>query len=48
MCEAVDQRLRADLSLALCSLLWGATFVVVKNALDQASVFVFLAVRFSA
>jgi drug/metabolite transporter (DMT)-like permease len=39
--------LRADLSLALCSLLWGATFVVVKNGLDHASVFVFLAVRFS-
>ena len=31
-----------------CSLLWGATFVVVKNALDHASVFIFLAVRFSA
>jgi len=39
--------LRADLSLALCSLLWGATFVLVKNALDHASVFIFLAVRFS-
>jgi drug/metabolite transporter (DMT)-like permease len=39
--------LRADLSLALCSLLWGATFVVVKNALDHASVFIFLAVRFT-
>ena len=35
------------MSLALCSLLWGATFVVVKNGLDHASVFVFLAVRFS-
>ena len=35
------------MSLALCSLLWGATFVVVKNALDHASVFIFLAVRFS-
>jgi drug/metabolite transporter (DMT)-like permease len=42
-----SKRLRADLALALCSLLWGATFVVVKNALDHASVFVFLAVRFS-
>jgi drug/metabolite transporter (DMT)-like permease len=27
--------------------LWGATFVVVKNSLDHASVFIFLAVRFS-
>jgi drug/metabolite transporter (DMT)-like permease len=40
-------RAKADLALAFCSLLWGATFVVVKNALDHASVFVFLAVRFS-
>ncbi len=39
--------LRADLSMAIRSLLWGATFVVVKNALDHASVFIFLAVRFS-
>jgi drug/metabolite transporter (DMT)-like permease len=43
----MSRRLRADLSLTLCSLLWGATFVVVKNALDHASVFVFLAVRFT-
>jgi drug/metabolite transporter (DMT)-like permease len=38
---------RADLALAFCTLLWGATFVVVKNSLDHASVFVFLAIRFS-
>jgi drug/metabolite transporter (DMT)-like permease len=43
----MTRRLRADFSLALCSLLWGATFVVVKNALVHASVFVFLAVRFT-
>jgi drug/metabolite transporter (DMT)-like permease len=42
-----SQRVRADLALALSTLLWGATFVVVKNALGYASVFVFLAVRFS-
>jgi len=41
------QRLHADLSLMFCSLVWGVTFVVVKNALDHASPFVFLAVRFS-
>jgi drug/metabolite transporter (DMT)-like permease len=39
--------LRADFALAFCSLLWGATFVVVKNSLDYSSVFVFLAARFS-
>jgi drug/metabolite transporter (DMT)-like permease len=38
---------KADLALALCSFLWGVTFVVVKNALDHASVFLFLAVRFT-
>lgn len=40
-------RARADLVLAACSLLWCAAFVVVKNALDYASVFIFLAARFS-
>lgn len=39
-------RLQADLSLALCTLFWGATFVVVKGALAFASVFVFMALRF--
>jgi drug/metabolite transporter (DMT)-like permease len=43
----MEKRLKADLALGLCSLLWGATFVVVKNTLDYASVFVFLAVRFT-
>jgi len=45
--ERQPSRAKADLALAFCSLLWGATFVVVKNALDHASVFIFLAVRFS-
>jgi drug/metabolite transporter (DMT)-like permease len=39
-------RLKADLSLAFVTFLWGATFVVVKEALDHASVFAFMAVRF--
>jgi len=43
----MTRRLRADLSLAFCSLLWGATFVVVKSSLDYSSVFVFLAARFT-
>lgn len=42
----MSQRLKADLALAFCSLIWGATFVVVKNALADSSVFVFIAVRF--
>lgn len=43
----MNKRLQADLALAFCMLVWGATFVVVKDALSYASVFVFLAVRFS-
>jgi drug/metabolite transporter (DMT)-like permease len=39
--------LRAELALVFCTLLWGSTFVVVKNSLDHSSVFVFLALRFS-
>lgn len=41
-----NRRIQADLSLAFCSLIWGATFVLVKDALADASVFVFLAMRF--
>jgi drug/metabolite transporter (DMT)-like permease len=39
--------MRAELALASCTLLWGSTFVVVKNSLDDSSVFVFLALRFT-
>jgi drug/metabolite transporter (DMT)-like permease len=42
-----SRRAQADLALAVCSLLWGASFVVVKDALGYASVLVFLAVRFT-
>ena len=42
-----NSRLKADLALAFCSLIWGATFVLVKEALEHASVFAFLAVRFA-
>lgn len=43
----MNRRLQADLALALCALIWGATFVVVKDALTFASVFSFNALRFS-
>ena len=43
----MQRKVRADVALAFCSLLWGATFVVVRNALEHVSVFLFLAVRFS-
>jgi len=44
---AKDKRLRADLGLAFCTVLWGSTFVVVKSSLDHSSVFLFLAMRFT-
>jgi drug/metabolite transporter (DMT)-like permease len=43
----MTRRLHADLALALCALIWGATFVVVKDALAFASVFSFNAMRFT-
>ncbi|HVB35280.1 MAG TPA: DMT family transporter [Patescibacteria group bacterium] len=42
----MSRRLQADLSLAFCSLAWGASFVLVKQALSSASIFVFLFLRF--
>ena len=42
-----NKRLRADLGLLLCAFIWGATFVVVKDALAHVSVFVYIAVRFA-
>lgn len=43
----MDRKLRADLSLTFCSLIWGVTFVIVKTGLDHVSPFLFLAVRFT-
>ncbi len=42
----MNKRLLADLALAFASLIWGATFVLVKDALSDLSVLSFLAVRF--
>jgi len=42
-----NKKLRADVGLAFCTILWGSTFVVVKNSLDDSSVFLFLALRFT-
>lgn len=42
----LSRRVRGDLALGFCALIWGATFVVVKNALADVSVFVYIAVRF--
>ena len=40
-------RWQADLSLALVALIWGTTFVVVKQALTHVSAMYFLSLRFS-
>lgn len=42
----MSTRFKADLALAACTLVWGATFVLVKSALQDASVFAFIATRF--
>lgn len=43
----MSQRLKAELLLTLAALIWGATFVVVKDALAFATPSAFLAVRFT-
>src|SRR5580698_8274522 len=43
----MSKSLRADFALGACALIWGSTFVVVKDALADVSVFVYLAVRFA-
>jgi drug/metabolite transporter (DMT)-like permease len=45
--ECVSRNLKADVLLRACTLIWGASFVVVKAALVDASVFAFLAIRFA-
>jgi drug/metabolite transporter (DMT)-like permease len=47
LASAQNKRLQADLGLMFCTILWGSTFVVVKNSLEHSSVFLFLALRFS-
>jgi len=42
----VSLRFKAHLALLLCSFLWGVTFVVVKDALADISVFAYLSARF--
>ncbi len=38
---------RAELALAAVAFIWGATFVIVKGALEDVSTFLFLALRFT-
>lgn len=43
----MSTRLRADLALVVIAFIWGATFVIVKRALDDISSVLFLTVRFT-
>jgi drug/metabolite transporter (DMT)-like permease len=43
----MNTRLRADLALVFIAFVWGATFVVIKRALDDVSSIFFLTIRFS-
>ena len=43
----LPRRLKADIALAAVSFVWGATFVVIKNALADASPLVFVFLRFA-
>ncbi|MFY9732109.1 MAG: EamA family transporter, partial [Candidatus Acidiferrales bacterium] len=43
----MSRRVRADLALLFCSLVWGGTFIVVKDALADVSIFTYIAVRFA-
>jgi drug/metabolite transporter (DMT)-like permease len=45
--EPSPARWRADSALALVALVWGATFVIVKQAITQISALYFLSLRFS-
>lgn len=43
----MSARARAEAGLAFVALIWGATFVLVKDALDDVSISLFLTLRFS-
>jgi drug/metabolite transporter (DMT)-like permease len=45
--RGISKRVRADLALLFCSLVWGGTFIVVKDALADVSIFAYLTVRFA-
>ena len=47
MIVSLSKRVRADLAMGFCTLIWGATFVLVKDALSDISVFTYIAVRFT-
>lgn len=47
MTSRASLRLRADCALVLVALVWGSTFIIVKEALEQVSTLLFLGLRFA-
>jgi drug/metabolite transporter (DMT)-like permease len=47
LAEKQTQRWQADLALAVVALVWGTTFVIVKQAITQISALYFLSLRFT-
>lgn len=47
MDRKISMRTRADLTMLVVSFIWGATFVIVKNALADIGPFLFVGVRFT-
>ena len=45
--SAGQRHWRAELAIATVALIWGATFIVVKNSLNDVSTFLFLSLRFT-
>ncbi len=46
MINGMSKRRQADLSMLAISFIWGSTFVLVKNALDDIGPFMFIGIRF--
>ena len=42
-----NRHLKAELAIGTVAFLWGATFIIVKNSLNDASTFLFLSLRFT-
>ena len=47
MDRKTSMRTQADLSMLVVAFIWGAAFVVVKNALADIGPFLFLGIRFT-
>jgi hypothetical protein len=46
MLNNINKRTQAELSMLVVAFVWGTTFVMTKNALDDIGPFLFLGIRF--